>query len=101
MDAEYFKNAICDELEGSKDYAMKAMEIKPMSQSWHTKLVEMSSQELTHAKQLFTMWQEYYVIQTKNRMDMIPEYLVDMNTCITEMYMNESARIQALHAQIK
>lgn len=101
MDAEYFKNAICEELEGAKDYAMRAMEIKPMSATWHGKLVEMSTQELAHAKQLFAMWQEYYGIQTKNRMDNIPEYLEKMNTCITETYLEELAKVQMIHSQIK
>lgn len=101
MDLEYFKDHICEELSGAKEYAMNAIEIKPMSATWGSKLLEMSAQELAHAKNLFGMWQEYYGIQTKDRMNNIPDCFIDANEEITRMYVEESAKIQYMHQVYK
>lgn len=99
MDVEYFKRQICDELCGAEDYAKRAIEIKPMSATWSAKLLEMSTQELDHAKKLFAMWQEYYGIQIKNREQDIPKYLEDANSEITDMYLEGSAKAQMMQVK--
>ena len=60
MDAYYFKEHIEEEIEGSIEYIKRAIEIKPMSQSWSKMFVDMSSAELEHAKNLHKMFEEYY-----------------------------------------
>lgn len=60
MDFEYLKDHICEELEGAKDYAMRAIELKPMAATWAKMLIEMATAELNHAAYLHKMLVEYY-----------------------------------------
>lgn len=103
MNLEYFKNQICEELHGAKDYIVNAMEIRAMDQTWSSTLVSMSATELSHADNLYKMFEQYYSIITKSygTPDKVPDYLTSMRDDIVEMYMTESAAIKYMHETYK
>ena len=96
MDAEYFKNQICDELCGAKDYIKKAIELKPMNATWSKTLMEMSAAELSHATNLYKMFIEYYDIMAK-KYEEVPDYLQDIRSDIIDCYAEKSALVKTLH----
>lgn len=55
MDLDYFKSQIQDELDGAKDYAIKADDYKESHSEWCKYFTEMSKQELGHAEKLMDM----------------------------------------------
>ena len=99
MDAQYFKDQICDELKGAKCYIKRAIEIKPMSPSWSKMFVEMSSAELKHADYLYKMFTEYYQ-QMKGTYQKVPDYLEDIHKEIADMYAEYTAIVQLMHNMI-
>ncbi len=99
MDANYFKNQICDELDGAKCYIKKAIELKPMAPAWTKMLVEMSAAELKHAEYLYKMFGEYYQ-QMSNTYTEVPKYIQDIRTEVTEMYVDEVAKIKLMHEMV-
>ena len=60
MDFDYLKEHICEELDGAKEYASRAIELKPMAANWSKMLIEMAAAELNHANYLHKMLVEYY-----------------------------------------
>lgn len=102
MNLEYFYNQICEELHGAKDYIVNAMEIRAMDQNWASTLVGMSATELTHADNLFKMFEQYYNILSKSYgPGKVPDYVEDMRDKITECYMTKSAKIKYMHETYK
>ena len=97
MNAEYFKEQICDELKGAKCYAKKAIEIRAMAPSWAKKFIEMSAAELGHSTELYKMFEEYYQKISESYTDHIPEYLKDIKEDIDEMYMEYTTKVKYLH----
>lgn len=95
MDQEYFKEHICEELEGAKDYIQRAIEIKAMDQSWGKRFYEMSTQELSHAQMLFDMARDYY-----NKVTSVfkepPDYMEDCMDEITEMFTEQYSLIKIM-----
>ena len=96
MDEKYFKDQICDELEGAKCYIKKAIELKPMAPAWSKMLVDMSSAELKHAEYLNKMFGEYYQKLTE-AYKVVPKYITDTREEIIDMYTEEVAKIRAMH----
>ena len=97
MNAEYFKEQICDELKGAKCYAKKAIEIRAMAPSWAQMFIKMSAAELDHSTELYKMFQEYYQKITESYKDNIPEYLKDIKTKIDDMYVEYIPKVKYLH----
>lgn len=85
MDCNYFKCHIEEELEGAKAYARMAMEIKAMSTAWHKLYLEMATQELSHAKNFYDMFTEYYEKIIKPYSEP-PQVLKQDRRDIVEMY---------------
>ena len=96
MDAKYFKERICDELDGAKHYAKKAIEIKPMNLEWSRMLIEMSSAELKHAEYLYKMFGEYYK-KISEAYTTVPSYITDIREEIVDMYTECGAKVKAIH----
>ena len=96
MDLEYFRDKICDELCGAKDYAKRAIEIKAMNSSWGKMLLEMSAAELSHATNLYRMFEEYYQIIQKHY-TVVPEYVDDIRDEIVETYTEEYTKVKTIH----
>lgn len=97
MNVHYFKEHIADELEGSKEYVKRALEIKPMSPSWGKLFLEMSAAELEHAKNLYEMFQEYYK-RIADTYDKVPKYIEEGKAEIEDMYAECSAKIKYMHS---
>lgn len=100
MDAKYFKNQICDELNGAKCYIKKAIELKPMAPAWSKMLVEMSAAELKHAEYLYKMFGEYYQ-QMATTYKTVPQYIQDIREEIVDVYTDMSAKIKLMHGMIE
>jgi hypothetical protein len=102
MNLEYFKNQICEELHGAKDYIVNAIEIRAMDPTWSNTLVNMSAAELTHADNLYKMFEQYYATIAKPYgPGKVPDYMEDMKDEITQTYMEESAQIKYMHETYK
>ena len=96
MNQTYLKEHVEEELEGSKDYIKRAIEIKAMDPTWAKMLYKMSLEELEHATNFYNMSVEYYekVVSVYGEP---PKYLEDCMDDITEMYMECSATIKKMH----
>ena len=95
MNQIYLKEHLCDELEDSKEYIKRAIEIKAMDQSWAKMLFEMGSDELKHAGYLYKMAEDYYK-KVSSAYSTPPEYMEDCMEEIVEMYTEEYASIKKM-----
>lgn len=97
MNIEYFKDQIKDELDGARCYIKNAIEIKAMNQSWAKTFMEMSAAELTHATNLYKMFEEYYGIISKSYEKGVPDYIEKTRNEIVDMYTECGAKIKYMH----
>lgn len=74
MDMKYLKKQIIEELDGAKEYAKLAIEIKPMNATWGKTLISMANAEIDHATKLHAMMQELYSI-IKGAYTEMPDYI--------------------------
>lgn len=100
MDARYFKDHICEELDGACDYIKKAIELKAMDANMSKIFVEMSAAELNHATQLYKMFGEYYAKVTGAYKEE-PVYLVEIKNFLGEKFPEKSAKILHMHEMYK
>lgn len=96
MNAEYFKEQMCDELEGAKCYAKKAIEIKAMNADWGKMFLEMSAAELDHATKLWKMFDQYYKI-ISDSYKTVPDYIDELHNEAASDYAEKSAKIKYMH----
>lgn len=97
MDAYYFKEQICDELEGAKCYAKNAIEIKGMNSDWGKMFLEMSAAELEHATKLWKMFDQYYKIISDTYKTNVPDYIEELHKAAAEEYAEKSAKVKYMH----
>ena len=74
----YFKDQICDELEGARDYLKKAIDYYKTRPEWSAKFYEMAEAEEHHATELYKMFVQMYsenaiTYQMSQARDMIME----------------------------
>lgn len=91
MDMEYFKKQIIEELDGAKDYAKRAIEIKPMNATWGKTFIAMANAEIDHATKLHTMMQELYTIM-KGAYTEMPDYVDEAYHTAIEEFTEGSAK---------
>lgn len=96
VDLDYFKEQICEELDGACCYIKLAIELKAMSASWAKNFSEMSAAELGHADKLFKMFEEYCEIISKPY-ETTPEYISNAHKDLVEMYTEKSAKVRYMH----
>lgn len=96
MNAKWFKEHICEELDGAEEYIRHAIEIKPMQADWAKELVAMSAAELDHAAKLWKMFDQYYKI-VGGVYKMVPDYITDDYDCIATKYDKRVSEIKRLH----
>lgn len=96
MNAEWFKDHICEELDGAEEYIRHAIEIKPMQADWSKDLVAMSAAELDHAGKLWKMFDQYYKI-IGGVYKTIPDYIEDDYRCIADKYNKRVSEIKYMH----
>ena len=96
MDAYYFKNQIIEELDGAKEYIVKAQECKTDGlYDWAADFVDMSKKELEHAAKLFAMFNDYYK-QFDDRPD-LRSYMAPFREELITDYMRYSSQIRYMH----
>lgn len=95
MDLEYLADQIKDELCGAKDYIKKAIELKPMTESWSKKFFEMSTEEHKHAQNLFQMFDEY-CSKMSNSIASMPEYATKLHIETVDIYTECTAELKAM-----
>lgn len=100
MNAVYFKEHICEELDGACDYIKKAIELKAMDATMSKTFADMSAAELNHATQLHKMFGEYYAKVTGPYKE-TPDYLVKIKDHIEEVFPEKSAKILLMHEMYK
>ena len=96
MNAEWFKEHVCEELDGAEEYIRLAIEIKPMNADWSKDLVSMSAAELDHAARVWKMFDQYYKIMV-GAYKVVPEYIEDDYKCVAGMYDKRVAEIKHMH----
>lgn len=95
MDLDYLKDKICDEVKDAKDYATKAIELKPMAPSWAKIFIDMANAELTHASSLYKMFVEYYQ-KIAGSFSETPSYIEDMYKDVIKCYTHGSAEARMI-----
>lgn len=60
MNPRYFKEQICDELEGAVDYLKKALDTFAAHPEWAEQFRDMADMEQEHATTLYKMFMELY-----------------------------------------
>lgn len=93
---EYFKELLCDELHGAKEYIKLALEFKATYPSWGNTFVDMSAMELEHATNIYKMAESSYK-ETIAAYNEPPKYLKDLWDCMVEMYTEKSAKVRYMH----
>lgn len=96
MNAEWFKDHICEELDGAEEYIKLAIEIKPMNAEWAKELVVMSAAELDHSSRLWKMFDQYYKIMA-GAYKSIPGYIEDDYRCVADKYDKRASCIREMH----
>lgn len=100
MDAKYFKDHICEELDGACDYIKRAIELKAMDPTMSKAFADMSAQELSHATELHKMFGVYYTKVTDAYKEP-PEYIVEIKDYVDEKFPEKSAKILRMHDMYK
>lgn len=95
MDLDYFKDHICEELEGAKDYIMRAIEVKGMDATWSRTFYNMSLQESEHAKQLLKFFEDYVKIIDSN-IATRPEYVNEAMEYVIDEFTSRMSEITIL-----
>ena len=93
MNMEYFKEQICEELDGAYDYAKKGIEIKAMVPAWGKMFIDMANAEMGHANNLFRMMNEYYA-ETQKAYNTMPDYIDTCRQETVDMYTKKSAEVK-------
>lgn len=96
MNPEYFRDQMCEELEGAAAYAKLALEMKAMNPNWGKMLLDMSGVELNHATMLRKMYEEYCQVVGKSYIE-LPKYMRDIAAEIADMYTDEYAKVKLMH----
>ena len=99
MDCEYYKDHICEELEGAMSYAKAALELKATNPSWSNLFLTMCTQELSHAKNFHDMFTEYY----KNAVSPYkeePKYFRDRKQEILDMFAKGYAEAKCVQEMV-
>lgn len=100
MDLQFLRDQIKDELSDSKMYAKLAIELKPMTESWSKKFIEMSADEHKHATNLYAMFNEY-CSKLSDKFEELPDYVDDYRSDVIESYSSCTAVIKEMWALYK
>ena len=100
MDLQFLQDQIKDELCDAKKYAKLAIELKPMTEVWSKKFLEMSSDEHKHATNLYAMFNEY-CSKMSDKFDELPAYVEEARSDVIDCYAECSAVIKEMWAIYK
>ena len=93
MNAKYFKEQICEELDGASQYLKKAIDCFKSHPEWSKKFWDMSEAEQKHAANLYKMFMELYS-ESEGR----DPYMSSMRDGIMECFSNNMRKIEDLKA---
>lgn len=96
MDCDYFMCHIREELEGAEAYAKAGLELKAVNSSWAKTFLDMCMQELSHAKNFYDMFNEYYEKVTKPYGE-VPKYFRERKTEIVDLYTECYSKVRCMH----
>lgn len=97
MDLDYFEDQICDEFDGAKDYAKKAIENKIIYPEWSKTFLTMAENELEHAKNLYDICGKYYQkITASYNPENIPSNISNQWSCISATYAENYTTVSLL-----
>lgn len=89
MHPRYFKNQICEELEGAADYLKHAIDTMKSNPEWSEKFRKMADMEQHHATCLYKMFVEMYTeSQGKD------EYMTSMRDAIMDCFSKQMRQIE-------
>ena len=100
MDLQYLHDKIKDELCDAKMYAKLAIELKPMTEVWSKKFLDMSADEHKHATTLYGMFNEY-CSKLSEKFDEMPEYVDEIRSDVIDSYASCTAVIKEMWAIYK
>ena len=95
MDLQFLRDQIKDELNDSKMYAKLAIELKPMTEVWSKKFIEMSADEHKHATILYSMFNDY-CSKLSEKYDEMPEYIDEIRSDVIDSFASCTAVIKAM-----
>ena len=93
MTPRYFKEQICDELEGSCNYLKRAIDCMKKHPQWSKTFKRMSEMEQDHATALYKMFMEMYTEAEKK-----DAWMEQMRDGIMECFASNMRRIEDLKA---
>ena len=89
MNPKYFKDQICEELEGASCYLQKAIDTMKSHPEWSGKFKSMSEAEQNHATELYKMFMGLYAeSQGKDA------YMTSMRDAIMECFSKQMRKIE-------
>ena len=89
MHPKYFKDQICEELEGASCYLKKAIDMMKSHPEWADKFKTMSEAEQHHATELYKMFMELYAeSQGKDA------YMTTMRDSIMDCFSQQMRKIE-------
>ena len=89
----YYKEKIMDELDGAREYAIAAFNIKPMDTTSAKTYIDMAIGELGHATKLYGMFEEYRQTSSKSVTNM-PDCIKDICNEIIDHYVTNYAEVK-------
>ena len=89
MTAKWFKDQICEELEGASCYLKDAIDTMKSHPEWSEKFYHMSEAEQHHATELYEMFMDMYTSA-----DPIDQYMKTMRDCIMECFSKSMQKIE-------
>lgn len=95
MDLETIAELIEEELEGSMRYVKTAIELKPMTEAWSKKFLDMSVEEHKHANNLYLLFNEYCSKIAGSFVD-VPTYVSEVRSKTIDCYADCTAKIKAM-----
>ena len=91
MTPKYFKEQICEELDGASQYLKKAIDCMKSHPEWSKAFKSMSEQEQHHATELYKMFMEMYT-----ESDGKDQYMAQMRDGIMECFSIQMRKIEDL-----
>ncbi len=91
MNPKYFKDQICEELDGASCYLKKAIDMMKSHPEWSEKFKSMSEAEQNHATELYKMFMELYAESQGKDV-----YMTSMRDSIMECFSNQMRKIEDL-----
>lgn len=96
MTLEYLHERICEELCDAKEYIKLAIELKSSKPEEAKTFATMSSDELSHATNLFKIYDSRYNEAIKAYSE-VPGYMQECRDEVVETYTKKAAKVKYLH----